>query len=1012
MATGSSEVARLGEKDLAELHRVLYPARNKCNFFGLQIGLGFDEIENIESNKTDSGDRLLAILSVRLNKAKPLTWNEIYSALRSKPVDKRRLAEEIRQKYGHLFITTESDSEQEHETKSEEIKKVKNSAPKTQKGGDHRARVSKRSSEYEGIETVRSKKHVQEVEGEDEEDSVLSRRKKELSKKGKRKGGKPAHDREKVHGKERTKGMNKKDKFTKDESHSEPEEVREMSKQKKKATHDREESVSDHNHHSDSEVCRKRVKKGSKRREVNIESESEASSDEEEMQRSSLEDDTCHKGSAKRKPVTKRTEMKVKVQKEHREDRKDTKYAKSRYSDEEVSTKSAQKLRRSKKFENESDEESSSASSSDKEEIRVPKHTDNSKHTETKSAAHSKDTTHFESEEKGKTSGKKRVSLKPQSATAVSPCPELYKDKRSKITVKMRKSVDSGKETYHKTSSKPLRNQREDQEEKLELVSGKKGTAPPLKRDLPSSEVAETDSGDGESDESSEDEEQKSSDEEEETEDYDCSPAEEKEEKGKMMSRHIKEKDQEKEVVSAKKETPPCLERDLPSSEMAETDSGDGESDESSEDEEQKSSDEEEETEYYDCSPAEEKEEKGKMMSRHIKEKDQEEKKEVVSAKKETPPCLERDLPSSEMAETDSGDGESDESSEDEEQKSSDEEEETEYYDCSPAEEKEEKGKIMSRHIKEKEKKEVVSAKKETAPPLERDLPSSEMAETDSGDGESDESSEDENESEQKSSDEEEETEKDDGSSVEEKEKKGSEKSTLTTTTDMQKTKSQDDDENSKQKKLSKALSKDDYKEGSDPGGSREQKDQPKKRNRRRHRESSKTPIVRGGSSPSSSQEERKKRKKRGRDHKMKSDRKKKRKGDKDGATGTDDSSPECDMVNQSEVEKKELASVFERFYGKLCCVEFDPKIIAAQLQEKALISKVVMKEMIISPESQQAKIISLIDALDEMIKSHPERFFPCIEVMLKNMDLQELGTRMLSEAGKKSLFVQSSVYL
>ena len=216
MATGSSEVAspntRLDEKDLAELHRVLYPARNKCNSFGLQIGLGFDEIENIESSKTDSGDRLLAILSVRLNKDKPLTWNEIYSALRSKPVDKRRLAEEIRQNF----------FEREYETKN-----VKKRVPKTQKGGDHRARVSKereRSSEYEGIETVRYiMKHVQEVESEGE---ALSR-KELLSKKGKRKGGKPAHDKEKqVHDKERV------NKFMKDESHSEPEEVREMSKQR------------------------------------------------------------------------------------------------------------------------------------------------------------------------------------------------------------------------------------------------------------------------------------------------------------------------------------------------------------------------------------------------------------------------------------------------------------------------------------------------------------------------------------------------------------------------------------------------------------------------------------------------------------------------------------------------------------------------------------------------------------------------------------------------------------
>ena len=77
---------------------------------------------------------------------------------------------------------------------------------------------------------------MQEVESKDEEDAVLSR--KELSTKGRRKGGKHAHDREK-RDKERPKGKNKKERFMKHESQSEPEEVvREKSKQKKKATHD------------------------------------------------------------------------------------------------------------------------------------------------------------------------------------------------------------------------------------------------------------------------------------------------------------------------------------------------------------------------------------------------------------------------------------------------------------------------------------------------------------------------------------------------------------------------------------------------------------------------------------------------------------------------------------------------------------------------------------------------------------------------------------------------------
>ena len=91
-----------------------------------------------------------------LKKAEPLTWNDIYNALISKCIDESKLAKEIWTK--HLFIpesSTESGSEQEHEIKSEEIKRVKKRSPKKQKGGDRRTRVSKereRSSEDEGID--------------------------------------------------------------------------------------------------------------------------------------------------------------------------------------------------------------------------------------------------------------------------------------------------------------------------------------------------------------------------------------------------------------------------------------------------------------------------------------------------------------------------------------------------------------------------------------------------------------------------------------------------------------------------------------------------------------------------------------------------------------------------------------------------------------------------------------------------------------------------------------------
>ena len=143
-----------------------------------------------------------------------------------------------------------------------------------------------------------------------------------------------------------------------------------------------------------------------------------------------------------------------------------------------------------------------------------------------------------------------------------------------------------------------------------------------------------------------------------------------------------------------------------------------------------------------------------------------------------------------------------------------------------------------------------------------------------------------------------------------------------------------------------------------------------------------------------------------GSDHQARLNKERERSSEYYEGMSADDSSPGCDMKNQSEVETKELAPVFERFYGKLCCVEFNPRNIAAQLQEKALISIPVMNEMLLSPESQQAMIVSLIGALYEKIKSHPEHLFLCIEVMLKNDALQKAGKEMLSEAGKNTRFL------
>ena len=196
----------------------------------------------------------------------------------------------------------------------------------------------------------------------------------------------------------------------------------------------------------------------------------------------------------------------------------------------------------------------------------------------------------------------------------------------------------------------------------------------------------------------------------------------------------------------------------------------------------------------------------------------------------------------------------------------------------------------------------------------------------------------------------------------------------------------------------------------SDPGhGSRDQEEQQKKTNKKRQRlnESNESPTVIRSSSPSSSQEEKKEQpihKKQGhrKKHvrKMKEKREKMKRG-KEKTSDTDDSSPECDMTNnQYEGEKKELVNIFERFFGKLCCVVFDPTKVTAELQNVGLISKSVMREMMLSPESQQTKIIALVDALDEKIKSHPACLFEIIKVMLEIEALQEIAREMLRETG------------
>lgn len=101
----------LSKSDLSTLHSTLHPARNKYKPLGLQIGVEIEEIECIEAQHANLSDRLLAILSVRLDQADPLTWSDIDTALRLGVVGKGKLADKIQRKYGHQFSPQHSSEE-------------------------------------------------------------------------------------------------------------------------------------------------------------------------------------------------------------------------------------------------------------------------------------------------------------------------------------------------------------------------------------------------------------------------------------------------------------------------------------------------------------------------------------------------------------------------------------------------------------------------------------------------------------------------------------------------------------------------------------------------------------------------------------------------------------------------------------------------------------------------------------------------------------------------------------
>ena len=108
----------------------------------------------------------------------------------------------------------------------------------------------------------------------------------------------------------------------------------------------------------------------------------------------------------------------------------------------------------------------------------------------------------------------------------------------------------------------------------------------------------------------------------------------------------------------------------------------------------------------------------------------------------------------------------------------------------------------------------------------------------------------------------------------------------------------------------------------------------------------------------------------------------------------------ECAM-DLSECEMTNLRKVFKRLFGRLCYAIKNPVEIATFLQKEGVLSRTVMNELLISPESQQTKAITLVRALDKRIKSHPHMTFAIIKVFLHDEALEETGREMWIETGE-----------
>ena len=95
----NSSIKELTINDLPLLCNALNPVASKCFALGLQLGVEYPQIRNIEHNYRNCEDQLREIISERLKQDKRLTWHDIFTALRSPSVNHPDLVRHIESWY-------------------------------------------------------------------------------------------------------------------------------------------------------------------------------------------------------------------------------------------------------------------------------------------------------------------------------------------------------------------------------------------------------------------------------------------------------------------------------------------------------------------------------------------------------------------------------------------------------------------------------------------------------------------------------------------------------------------------------------------------------------------------------------------------------------------------------------------------------------------------------------------------------------------------------------------------